>query len=103
MEMIVDAFGPKCLVIISIHIKESHEIRIPPSSAIQSSCKSVLFASRFIHTTLTANSVTTVAGMALSNILISVYNARIFIDTCFSAILITLLLYQNITVFSSIS
>ena len=36
-QMIVDALGPKCLVMISIHINDSHEIRIPPSSAIQSS------------------------------------------------------------------
>ena len=36
-EIIVEAFGPKCLVMISIHIKESQDINIPPSRAIQSS------------------------------------------------------------------
>ena len=78
IEIIVEAFGPKCFVIISIHINESHEIRIPPSSAIQSSCRRVLFASRFIHTTLTENNVTTVAGIDLSSILVSLYNFMYF-------------------------
>ena len=71
IEMMVDALGPKCFVTISIHINESQEIRIPPSRAIQSSCTRVLFASRFIHTTLTAKSVTTVAGMERRSILLS--------------------------------
>ena len=69
--MLFDAFGPKCFVMISIHINESQEIRIPPSSAIQSSCKRVLFASRFIHTTLTTKRVTTLAGIERSSIFIS--------------------------------
>ena len=81
MEMIVDALGPKCLVIISIHKKDNQEIRMPPSSAIQSSCNSVLFAKRFIHTTLTAKSVTTVAGMDRSSILVSVYKLLRFMDS----------------------
>ena len=67
-EILFDAFGPKCLVIISIHIKDSQEINIPPSKAIQSNCNKVLFASRFIQITLTTNKVTVVAGMDLSNI-----------------------------------
>ena len=54
--------------IISIHINDSHEISMPPSSAIKSSCRSVLFVSRFIHITLTTNRVTTVVGMLLSKI-----------------------------------
>ena len=33
----VTVLGPKCFVTISIHIKQSQDIRIPPSSAIQSS------------------------------------------------------------------
>ena len=74
IEMIVEARGPKCLVMMSIHIKESHEIRIPPSSAIQSSWSKVLFARRFIHTTLTAKRVTTVAGIDLNSTLVSLYN-----------------------------
>ena len=37
IEILLDALGPKCFVIISIHIKESQDISIPPSSAIQSS------------------------------------------------------------------
>ena len=32
-EMVFEAFEPKCLVMMSMHINESHEIRIPPSSA----------------------------------------------------------------------
>ena len=72
MDMRLDALGPKCFVIISIHIKDSQEIRIPPSRAIQSSWMSVLFASRFIQITLTTNNVTTVAGMILE-FLLSVY------------------------------
>ena len=79
--MIVDAFGPKCLVMISIHKKDNQEIRMPPSSAIQSSCNNVLFASRFIHTTLTANKVTTVAGIDLSSIFVSAYRLLRFIDS----------------------
>ena len=70
-EIMVDALGPKCFVTISMHMKESQEIRMPPSSAIQSSWRRVLFASRFIHTTLTAKSVTTVAGMERRSILLS--------------------------------
>jgi hypothetical protein len=70
-EILLEAFGPKCFVIMSIHINESHEIRIPPSSAIYSSCKRVLFASRFIHITLTTKSVTTVAGMHLRSTAVS--------------------------------
>jgi hypothetical protein len=63
MDILFEAFGPKCFVIISIHIKESHDMRIPPSMAIQSSCNKVLFAKRFIHMTLTTNNVTTVVGI----------------------------------------
>ena len=37
IDMVLDALGPKCFVIISIHINDSHEIKIPPSNAIQSS------------------------------------------------------------------
>ena len=77
IDILLDAFGPKCLVIMSIHINDSHEIRIPPSSAIQSSCKSVLFASRFIQITLTTNRVTTVAGMHRSKIAVSSFSLRI--------------------------
>jgi len=72
IEILFDARGPKCFVMMSIHIKDNHEIKIPPSSAIQSSCKSVLFASKFIQITLTTNNVTTVAGIDLKSILISV-------------------------------
>ena len=74
MEIIVEAFGPKCFVMISMHIKDSQEIKMPPSSAIQSSCNNVLLASKFMQTTLTAKSVTTVAGMDRSKIFVSVYN-----------------------------
>ena len=74
IEMIVDALGPKCFVIISMHIKDSQEIKIPPSIAIQSSCTSVLFASRFIETTLITKRVTTVAGTVLRSIFDSLYN-----------------------------
>ena len=70
--MSVDAFGPKCFVIISMHIKESQEIRMPPSRAIQSSLRSVLFARRFMQMTLTTNNVTTVVGIALNSNLYSV-------------------------------
>ena len=70
-EIIVDALGPKCFVTISIHINESQEIRMPPSRAIQSSWSRVLFASRFMQTTLTAKSVTTVAGIERRSILLS--------------------------------
>ena len=48
MEMRLDAFGPKCLVSMSMHINDSHEIKIPPSSAIQGSCNNVLFAKMFM-------------------------------------------------------
>ena len=34
--ILFDAFGPKCLVIISMHINESQDIKIPPSKAIHS-------------------------------------------------------------------
>jgi hypothetical protein len=72
MEIRVEALGPKCLVMMSMHRKDSHEIRMPPSKAIQLSWSRVLLARRFIHTTLMAKSVTTVAGMDLSNIFSSV-------------------------------
>ena len=72
MEMRVEALGPKCFVIISMHIKDSQDMRIPPSRAIHSNCSRVLFASRFMHIMLTTNSVTTVAGMDRRSILNSV-------------------------------
>ena len=49
-------------------MNDSQEIRMPPSRAIHSSCRSVLLASRFIQITLTTNSVITVAGMLRSKI-----------------------------------
>ena len=76
-DMLFDALGPKCFVMISIHIKDSQEISIPPSSAIQSSCRSVLLASRFIQITLTTKSVTTAAGMERKSILNSSHSAPI--------------------------
>jgi hypothetical protein len=54
-----------------MHIKDSHEIKIPPSSAIQCVCSNVLFARRFMHITLTTNKVTTVDGMLLNKIEVS--------------------------------
>ena len=65
-------------MIISIHIKDSQEIRIPPSRAIQSSWMRVLFASRFIQMTLTTNNVTTAAGIERSNSLNSLISLFIF-------------------------
>lgn len=70
--MMFDARGPKCLVTISIHINESQEISIPASSAIKSSCRSVLFARRFMHMTLIEKSETTVEGIDRSNIFVSI-------------------------------
>ena len=35
--MRLEASGPKCFVMMSMHMNDSQEIRIPPSSAIQSS------------------------------------------------------------------
>ena len=74
MEMMLEAFGPKCFVIMSMHMKESHEIRIPPSSAIQSNWSKVLLASRFMQMTLTTKSVTTVEGMERNKILVSSFS-----------------------------
>jgi hypothetical protein len=73
-DILFDARGPKCLVIISIHIKESQDMRIPPSKAIKSVCKRVLFAKRFIQMTLTTKSVTTVAGIHRNRSLISAFS-----------------------------
>ena len=53
---------------MSMHINESQDTSIPASSAMISSLRSVLFARRFIHITLTTKSVTTVAGMLLRSI-----------------------------------
>jgi hypothetical protein len=44
-------------------MKDSQEMRIPPSRAIQGSCRRVLLAKRFMQMTDTTNRVTTVAGM----------------------------------------
>ena len=66
-EMLLDAFGPKCLVMTSIHMNDSHEMRIPPSRAIHGSCSSVLLAKRFMQMTLTTNKVTTAAGIDRSS------------------------------------
>jgi hypothetical protein len=59
---------------ISMHIKDSQEMRIPPSRAIQGSWRRVLLARRFIQMTETTKSVTTVAGMERRRILVSVYS-----------------------------
>jgi len=64
-DMRFEALEPKCLVITSIHIKESQDINIPPSKAMKSSCSSVLLAKRFMEITLTTNKVTTVDGILL--------------------------------------
>ena len=69
--ILFEALGPKYFVIISIHIKESHDIKIPPSNAIHSFRKRVLFASRFMQITLTTNNDTTVEGMHLKRIAVS--------------------------------
>ena len=73
-EILLDALGPKCFVMISIHIKDSQDIRIPPSSAIQSSCNKVLLANRFMQITLTTNNVTTMTGIDLNRISVSSFS-----------------------------
>lgn len=74
--ILLDALGPKYFVMISMHIKESQDIRIPPSTAIQLFCSRVLFASRFIQMTLTTNKETTVDGMHLSKISVSSFSRQ---------------------------
>ena len=69
-----DALGPKYLVIISIHIKESQEIKTPPSRAIISVCTRVLFARRFIQITLTTNRETTAEGILLKRSTVSFFS-----------------------------
>ena len=61
---------------ISMHINESQDIRIPPSTAIQLFCRSVLLASRFMHMTLTTNKETTVEGMHLIKISVSFFSRK---------------------------
>ena len=84
--MLLEALGPKCFVIISIHIKESQEIKKPASRAIQSSYRSVLLASKFIQITLTTNSVTTVAGMERNSFFSSVFSLLILVIILFDII-----------------
>ena len=72
--ILVDAFGPKCFVMISMHIKDSQDMRIPPSRAIQSVWTSVLLASRFMQITLTTKRETAVAGIHRSSITVSSFS-----------------------------
>ena len=74
--ILVEAFGPKYLVMISMHMNESQDIRMPPSNAIQSRWSNVLLASRFMQMTLTTNRETTVDGMHRSRIPVSSRSRR---------------------------
>ena len=87
IDILLDALGPKCFVIMSIHIKDSQEIKIPPSKAIQSNITNVLFANRFIQITLTTNNVTTIVGILCNNIFVSSFS---FLIISLKLIIITL-------------
>ena len=62
IDSLVDAFGPKCLVTISIQRNDSHETKIPPSTAKYSRLTIVLFAKRFIVMTEITKRATTIEG-----------------------------------------
>ena len=71
IDILIDAFGPKCLVTISIVKNDSQETNIPPSIARISFWNNVLFANRFIAITEITKRATTGDGMLLSNILVN--------------------------------
>ena len=73
-EIMVDARGPKCLVMMSMHIKDSQDIKIPPSNAMYSFWTRVLLASKFIEMTLTTKRDTTTDGMLLNSSVVSFFS-----------------------------
>ena len=90
--ILLDAFGPKCLVMTSMHIKDNQDIKMPPSRAIQSNCNNVLFANKFIEITLTTNKDTTIAGIDLNsmeNSVHSLFNAVLIFCNTFASLIVS--------------
>ena len=69
IEILMDAFAPKRLQIMSMQRKETQLTAKPQSSASHGVLKSSLFAMRFMRITLTMKIVTVGAGMLRSKTL----------------------------------